>query len=61
MIRLVYTSTAVRDLKPEDLLQILKSCRKNNSINDITGTLLYSKRTFFQALEGERENVTTVI
>jgi len=53
MIRIVYTSTAVKDLKPEDLLQILKSCRKNNSANDITGILLYSKRTFFQALEGE--------
>ncbi len=53
MIRLVYTSTAVKDLSSEDLLQILKSCRKNNSANDITGILLYAKRTFFQALEGE--------
>ncbi len=53
MIRLVYTSIAVKDLKSEDLLQILKTCRKNNSANDITGILLYSQRTFFQALEGE--------
>lgn len=53
MIRLVYTSMAVNDLSSEDLLEILKSCRKNNSANDITGILLYAKRTFFQALEGE--------
>ncbi len=57
MIRIVYTSTAVKDLKPEDLLEILKSCRKNNSANDITGILLYSKRTFFQALEGEEQKL----
>ncbi len=53
MIRIVYTSSAVKDLTAEDLLKILKSCRKNNSANDVTGILLYSKRTFFQALEGE--------
>ncbi len=53
MIRLVYTSTAVKHLSTEDLLQILKSCRKNNSQNDITGILLYANRTFFQVLEGD--------
>ncbi len=54
MIRLVYTSTAVQDLGSEDLLQILKSCRKNNSANDVTGILLYANRTFFQVLEGDK-------
>lgn len=55
MIRLVYTSTAVEDLSPDQLLQILKSCRKNNSANDVTGILLYAHRTFFQVLEGKKE------
>jgi len=57
MIRLVYTSTAVKDLRAEHLLKLLKTCRKNNSANDITGMLLYSQRTFFQVLEGEEEPV----
>ncbi len=57
MIRLVYASTAVSDWRAPQLLQLLKTCRKNNIADDITGLLLYSKRTFFQVLEGEEEKV----
>ena len=57
MIRLVYTSTALKDWRTKQLLELLKTCRKNNSANDITGMLLYSNRTFFQVLEGEEELV----
>ena len=57
MIRLVYASTALSDWSLQQLLQLLKTCRKNNSANDITGMLLYSNRTFFQVLEGEEEKV----
>ena len=57
MIRLVYTSTALKDWHSEHLLGLLKHCRKNNSAKDITGILLYSNRTFFQVLEGEDDVV----
>ena len=57
MIRLTYASTTKRDWSPEDLLSLLKQCRKNNDANNITGILLYSKGTFFQVLEGGEEAV----
>jgi len=57
MIRLVYTSSSVKDWHPKQLLGLLKQCRKNNSAKDITGILLYSNQTFFQVLEGEEDTV----
>ena len=57
LIRLVYASTAFKDWRPKSLLELLKTCRKNNSAKDITGILLYANRTFFQVLEGEEEAV----
>lgn len=60
MIRLTYVSTADKDWTPKDLLELLKSCRTNNSANNITGILLYSNRTFFQVLEGEEAVVSEV-
>ena len=60
MIRLVYASTALKDWSPEELLTLLKTCRKNNSEQDITGILLYSNRTFFQVLEGNEETISKI-
>ncbi len=57
MIRLCYASTALKDWQSEELLELLKSCRQDNSAKDITGILLYSKRTFFQVLEGDEEKI----
>ncbi|MGZ4954504.1 MAG: phosphate-starvation-inducible PsiE family protein [Methylobacter sp.] len=56
MIRLTYASTAVTDFSSEKLLILLKTCRVNNGMNNITGILFYSHDTFFQVLEGD-ENV----
>ncbi len=53
MIRLTYASTATKDFKTEELLELLKSCRINNGAKNITGILLYSHGTFFQVLEGD--------
>ena len=36
-----------------DLLDILKTSRKNNKKNDISGMLLYDNGSFIQVLEGE--------
>lgn len=60
MIRLTYASTAIEDFKPEDLLELLKSCRINNGAKNITGILLYSHGTFFQVLEGAEAVVNDV-
>ncbi|WP_020161578.1 phosphate-starvation-inducible PsiE family protein [Methylobacter marinus] len=60
MIRLIYASTALKDWSAEDLLGLLKTCRTNNSARDITGVLIYLRRTFFQILEGEDETVNDV-
>lgn len=53
---LIYLSTAVELQNQEQLLQILKTSRRNNAANHITGMLLYGEGTFVQVLEGE-ENV----
>ncbi|MGZ4969892.1 MAG: phosphate-starvation-inducible PsiE family protein [Methylobacter sp.] len=59
MIRLTYASTAVTDFNSEKLLMLLKTCRINNGMNNITGILLYSHGTFFQVLEGDETAVDT--
>lgn len=53
MIRLIYLSTAVRDMSDDDLNDILEKSRKNNGSKDITGLLIIKGRTFLQCLEGE--------
>ena len=53
MIRLTYASTALKEWSPEELLKLLKDCRKNNGAKNITGILLYANGSFFQVLEGD--------
>lgn len=60
MIRLIYVSSTDKDWQANDLLELLKLCRTNNSARNITGILLYSNRTFFQVLEGEEEDINNV-
>jgi len=60
MIRLTYASTALKEWSPEELLKLLKECRNNNDVNNITGILLYTNGTFFQVLEGDEATVNSV-
>lgn len=60
MIRLTYASIAIADFGPENLLALLKTCRVNNGIKNITGILLYSHGTFFQVLEGDESAVDAI-
>ncbi|MCX7097850.1 MAG: phosphate-starvation-inducible PsiE family protein [Methylococcales bacterium] len=60
MIRLTYASTALKEWGAEELLQLLKDCRRSNGSKNITGILLYAKGTFFQVLEGDEATVTSV-
>ena len=55
---LFYCSLAEKDISKDDILAILNWSRQYNEKNEVTGILLYWKKTnqFMQVLEGE-ENV----
>ena len=57
MLSLIYVSTSVKLLSDEELSDILKVSRENNSGKDITGLLLYKDGNFMQVLEGPDESV----
>jgi len=57
MLSLIYVSTSVKLLNDEELLDILKISRENNSSKDVTGLLLYKGGNFMQVLEGPDEAV----
>lgn len=57
MIQLIYISQTVKPFSSDELLSLLKTCRKNNTRQDITGVLLYYNECFIQVLEGEEKIV----
>lgn len=57
LVQLIYVSDLIGDNESE-IPAILKSSVRNNSLNGITGMLLYSRGNFLQVLEGEDEVVT---
>ncbi len=54
---LLYLSSAVNLMTTDQLIDILKIARRNNSARNVTGMLLYSEGSFIQVLEGESEDV----
>ena len=52
---LVYTSVATHDLDNDEIMQLLDAARRKNERLDVTGLLLYYKRSFMQVLEGKHE------
>lgn len=57
MIHLVYASAAAPRPSRDVLVDLLRISRKNNSAVGVTGLLLYSGGTYFQALEGPEHAV----
>lgn len=57
---LVYVSSAVSLMSPEELSTLLQVSRRNNERDGITGMLLYKGGTFIQAIEGSEEAVATL-
>ncbi|MDD1621469.1 MAG: BLUF domain-containing protein [Methylococcaceae bacterium] len=57
MIRLVYMSQAVKPFSTDELMRLLRQCRQGNSVQGITGVLLYFNECFVQVLEGKEEQV----
>jgi len=57
LIHMAYVSTQTRDMEATDLLKLLQEARALNASRDITGLLLHKNESFFQVLEGRREQV----
>lgn len=57
MHTLIYLSAASKFFSDEELIDILKKSRLNNSGQDITGLLLYHEGSILQVLEGEKETI----
>lgn len=54
---LIYHSYADENITNEQIDNIIKNARENNSKNNITACLLYHNKQFVQLLEGEQESV----
>jgi hypothetical protein len=59
MYHLLYVSSAVNLFTNEQLEELLKVSRRNNSSCGVTGLLLYIGGNFIQLLEGDKEVVQT--
>ena len=57
MISLVYVSAATRKFDERDLAELLKTSRRNNLAQNVTGMLCFSGGNFMQALEGDDDAV----
>ena len=57
MISLIYVSSAVELFSKADLVSLLDVSRRNNSLSDITGLLLYKDGNFMQMIEGDDARV----
>lgn len=55
MIHIAYLSRAVRPLSDHDLQHLLAQCRRDNTLNQVTGVLFYSHGNIAQLFEGEAE------
>jgi hypothetical protein len=61
ILRLVYTSEAVRDMSEDDLRALLDWARQNNGQRGIGGLLLYKDRRFIQVMEGPPKEVAALM
>jgi hypothetical protein len=61
MYQIVYVSTAAQAFDDQALASLLDVSRRNNANDDVTGMLLYHEGSFFQVLEGKRQDVENVL
>lgn len=57
---LVYVSSAVRLLDPEEIQYLLERARQRNREYDVTGVLLYTGGNFMQYIEGPKDNLDVI-
>jgi hypothetical protein len=60
LIRLLYVSTAHKNVGLEEFRAILAQAQTNNESRDITGVLAFNSKMFLQALEGARDQVNAL-
>jgi hypothetical protein len=59
LVRLIYASRVVNNFGANDVSAILKSSRKNNATDGLSGMLIFNSDYFIQCLEGGREMVSS--
>ncbi len=57
LVHCIYTSVQTHVLKPAELDALMQHSRDGNELHGITGILLHIDNTFFQVLEGPRQEV----
>lgn len=57
LIRIIYSSVANFDFSEKELADLLTVSRSGNEKINVSGILLYTERSFFQVLEGDRHTV----
>ncbi|MEJ8568807.1 BLUF domain-containing protein [Elongatibacter sediminis] len=57
---IVYVSSAVHLMQPDELEQLLARARRKNQKLGVTGLLLYCDGNFMQYIEGEEENLRKI-
>lgn len=60
LYEIIYVSLASRDMRPEDLAQLLDKAWAHNAEQGITGMMVYHRRQFIQLLEGNRDAVQSL-
>jgi len=60
LIRLVYTSTLVDELKFSRLVELADAAHAHNASCGVTGFLCYSNQRFLQVIEGDGETVNRI-
>lgn len=61
MYRLMYMSTAAPETTDESIDLMVENARKKNEALDITGVLGFNGLNFAQILEGQKENVLSLM
>ena len=60
MKQIVWISEACKEYSDEELLQLLNKSRANNVRRNVTGLLIYDKKSFMQFMEGDAESVDDI-
>lgn len=60
MFEFIYRSIAVPNISDAEINAMLKTSRKFNSENNITGCLLFHNNEFIQILEGEEKTMLRI-
>ena len=57
LVHCIYTSVQTRVLTPQEISELVEYSRRSNAERQLTGILLHVGSTFFQVLEGPREEI----